>query len=512
MGIANCPETPRQKMIGMMYLVLTAMLALNVSNEVLDAFALVNKGLAKTNESFEQKNYSLYSDFENKHMVNAAKVGVYWNKAQQIRNESQKIYDKVEDVKLQIARNAGMENNDPNNIKRKDDREAASFMLKKKKAENLKNDIEEFRNFLTTQIPSSDISLLAIQTKSSIVNGVNTNQIIAPDGMKIPWVQATFEDVPAISCITMMTKIQNDIRNAEFDIINYLYQQIESKSYKFTSISGRVIGPNYMLRGSDYSLDIFVAAMDTTQESMVKLGRNRYTTKDGVFEYKLKPTTLGSQKIEGIISFKDPNGMEIPIPFEHSYQVVTPSAVVSPTKMNVFYAGIRNPIETSAPGIPQSELRRHITNGRFVGSGKNLAVIPTAAPGNKCRISLRSKDGVHLGTKEFRIRRIPDPIAMIGNKKGGRISKVELLAQLGVDAILENFNFDLKFNVRSFTVSSTIGGFTVEEISRSDRFTRKQKSLMERLKRGQKVYIEDVVATGPDGSTRRLPAISLRII
>lgn len=139
-------------------------------------------------------------------------------------------------------------------------------------------------------------------------------------------------------------------------------------------------------------------------------------------------------------------------------------------------------------------------------------VVPTASPGNTCTITLSGRSGKTFGKKEFRIRRIPDPVAMVGTKKGGRMSRNALLAQEAVHAVLENFNFDLRFNVKSFTLSTVVGGYTVEENSQSDGFTNKQKDLIRNLRRGQKVYIEDVIAVGPDGTTRRLPAIVLKII
>jgi len=197
------------------------------------------------------------------------------------------------------------------------------------------------------------------------------------------------------------------------------------------------------------------------------------------------------------------------------YLVSQPNVVISPTKMNVFYEGVENPVEVSVPGIPSENLRVSITNGRISrkgngyivktnpGSAGRNAVITVAADVNG---SVRS-----LGKRSFRIKRVPDPVAKINNQRGGTIAKALLVAQMGVVADMENFEFDLQFKVTKFSVSTIRNGYVVDAVSNSNLFTQEQKDLMAGTVRGQRVFIQDIQAMGPDGRRRSLGSITLMV-
>jgi len=187
--------------------------------------------------------------------------------------------------------------------------------------------------------------------------------------------------------------------------------------------------------------------------------------------------------------------------------------VVSPTKMNVFYLGVDNPIEISVPGVPADKVFPSINNGTIVKDGKGFVVRP--ARSGTAEVSVMAeieKTRKLMGTKQFRVKIVPDPVAKVAGIKGsGGIEKAVLLAQAGVVAEMENFDFDLTFKVVEFKVSVNIGGFSNDKVSKSNRFTEEQFSLIRQASRGQKVYIEDIKAVGPDGSTRLLGSIALTL-
>ncbi len=188
--------------------------------------------------------------------------------------------------------------------------------------------------------------------------------------------------------------------------------------------------------------------------------------------------------------------------------------VVSPIKMNVLYIGVPNPLEIAASDIPIDKIQVSISNGTIMNAGKAGSYIAHVKSVGTVNINITANiDGqiLNLGSKEFCVKRVPDPIAYIANKKGGTIDKSELLDQAGIKAVIENFDFDMRFNVISFKVSATIKGFPQEAIANSAAFTAQQKKIIEQAPSGGKVYFEDIKAKGPDGSIRSLGTIAFKI-
>jgi gliding motility-associated protein GldM len=182
--------------------------------------------------------------------------------------------------------------------------------------------------------------------------------------------------------------------------------------------------------------------------------------------------------------------------------------------MNVFYAGIENPVSISVPGIPSDKIRPKISNGKMVAKGNGYIVYPDK-PGRKCVISVTAElsggKETTIGSMDFRVKSVPDPVATVAGKNEGLIGKSVLLSEQGVFAEIPDFDFEMNFKVTSFVVSTTREGYTVDKKSNSNRFTDDQTALMKRLNSGSRLYIENIVARGEDGSTRNLSAISFKI-
>jgi gliding motility-associated protein GldM len=230
----------------------------------------------------------------------------------------------------------------------------------------------------------------------------------------------------------------------------------------------------------------------------------------GVFE-----RTGGSQgnfKWGGLVKIKSPEGVESFYPFDAEYQVAEATAVISPTKMNVFYLGVDNPVEISVPGVPADKVRANITNGSIPKSGSGFIAKPRQM-GNAIVTVEAQIDGNwrNMGQMDFRVKRVPDPVAKVAGRKGGAIDKNLLAAQAVVQADMENFDFDLKFQITEFNVSAIQGGFVKDEPSKSNRITPAQLDLIRNLNKGQKVYFENIKAVGPDGSVRELSTLVYKI-
>jgi gliding motility-associated protein GldM len=538
-------ETPRQKMIGMMYLVLMALLALNVSNEVLNAFSVLDRGLTSTKETLEQTNGQVMSKFQQQNSINESKVGRWYSIAKEVEEKAKEIVDFIQERKIEIVKEAdgedaeAIEGSHINGelIKGRDMTDVPARIMvgdnNDKAGKKLRSMIDDLRNYITTTVLDPNVS---DETLKSIEASLNTDDgVDHKSGEKIPWEQSHFEHLPLSGVIAIMTGLQINVRNAESEALRYLYANIDKGAFKFNNLNATIIpNTNYLIKGNDYYAEVFLAASDTTARPKIYVASGKYPydstmNEDGTYAYFMKPgfdtipvsksgkgiykmpgNSLGERFWGGIIEMTDPVGNKITRAFKKSYLVAEGSVVVSPTKMNVFYIGVDNPIEVSVAGVVPELVSITVTNAtpRRV---RNSYVINPRRAGN-CWVSVYAKmgDGKRfMGKREFRVKKVPNPVAKINGKTGGAITKSVLLAQIGVAAEMENFDFDLKFTVTEFTVSTTIQGFLQEATSKNYKFTNEQKSIIRNLNRGQRVYLQDIKAIGPDGSTRDLSTIAL---
>jgi gliding motility-associated protein GldM len=546
--MAKGKETPRQKMIGMMYLVLTAMLALNVSKEAVEAFKKVDESLTKTTANYIKKNEITYTAFDIAAAENPEKAGVWKSKAYEVKARADEIFNYIQDLKVEIITQAEGEDSEallPDNqidihkVKRIDENNIPSQILigsdQAGKANDLKALMEDYRGFLIETLNGKDIA-----TEQSILAILNTDDPKNLEGTGVEkWTTATFQTLPLVAVITILSKMQVDVRNAETDLLNFLYTQIDASSFKFNKIIPTVI-PNstYIMQGNEYEAQVFVAATDTTRDPEILIGS--YTTKEnadgtisyemtgnydrlpvnesGIGIYRVRPGSIGEKSYGGLIRMKAPDGSMIAYPFSSKYSVGMPNVVVSPTAMNVLYQGIDNPMDVSVPGVGSNQLTVRMTNGEIKkGKYKNYRGEWVAQPrtvGENAQIIVSANINGKIQSfppVEFRVRRIPDPEARFANMKEGNVLRSVAAAQQVVTATLENFEFDLTYSITGFTVSVNDKGFEITAESNSNRLTDRQKSLIGGLRAGQKLIIEKITAVGPDGKTRNLNPIILKI-
>ena len=548
-------------MIGMMYLFLTAMLALNVSKSILDAFVIVNTSLEATNTAFDANNNNMYNTLSNEKAKNEEKVLPYYLAAEEARKLSVTMNAYVDDLKAEIvAETEGITIDEARElllveVDAKDNYVASTRILvgpvedgSKGKAMDLKLALDKYRQDLLNLIKPDDIK---IPLKANVVKdlgflGIETRNPPEIDELKDlinfndhpeekHWETSRFYNIPLAAVVTIFSQIQNQVKNAESSIVSLMLNSISASDFKFDTLAAKVIpNSNYIISGGKYEADLFVAAFSTTDDPQIIVGQGYNLDKDGNFsltgkidtipvekgvgKYIVNTSSTGPKKYSAIINVKTPTGDYKPYPlmvngsYEIEYTVAKPSAVISPTKMNVLYVGVWNPLEISVAGYsadkinPKPSLSRDGAPGKYKYKPKK--------PG-KLNISVYVEDETgksrNMGSQEFRIKRVPNPVAKIANKKGGKIKKNILLAQSGIKADLEKFDFDLKFTVVSFTVSVNIGGFEKTENSGSYRFTSKQLGLMRKAKRNGRVTFENIKAKGEDGTVRKLGTISFKI-
>ncbi len=510
MGAKNCPETPRQRMIGMMYLVLTALLALNVSSDVLNAFTKVQAGLSNTLVNFTRKNTELYRDFDAAYINNPKKVESLRSSAYEVKKESEELFVYINELKQELVYRADGEDADINNIESKDNLDiAGELMLTGGKGKILKERIDNFRENLL-KIVCDDNPVLCKSIKANL----NTSNPPVKDGEFKSWEEDNFENIPLIAVVTLLTKMQTDVRNAESDIISYLYSNIDAESFKFNKLNGHVIPESrYILKGEEYKAKIILAATDTTQHPEVIINGRKCNYNGDAALYSRVENNVGPQNWKGIIKFKTPSGQINEYHVEDNYIVAEPNVVVSPLKMNVFYIGVDNPVSISVPGIASDNIVPSISNGTIIKSGKDYIVRPKKAGACSIVVSANRDNGckVKLQTLEFRVKTVPDPIPGVMGKTGGKINKNVLLAASGVVASMDNFDFDMQFKVTGFSIFAVINGYVSECATKGHKFSNEQKSLIKSLRRGQRLVIEDITAVGPDGIIRKLPSLTFKI-
>jgi len=537
MGTKNCPETPRQKMINMMYLVLTALLALNVAAEVLESFRIVDASLIQTQNIVNRKNEQIYGAFDAAYIQNPTKVKEWKDKADLVRQKSTEIITRIKDLKEKLVLASGgvplktadsdfvLGSEDPTivnskgdtiAIKKEDDLNTPSeIMIKQKNATDLKNSINQYRDFLVGFLDEGST------LRENIIKQLDTSdpKINIKEGVeKKSWETLHFENKPLIAVITILSKMQIDIQNAETNIITTLYGEIDAASFKFNRLGAAIIAKStYVLEGDQFEAEVFLTAEDTTQQPEILVGGSKLMMKNGKGVYHATATKVGTFKWGGIIKYKTPDGNTKDYDFQGEYQVGRPRVTISPTKMNVLYLGIANPIKVSADGVASENLIVSGTNVRVEKNGDDYSAYPTKADilGKNTSISVVAKfngETRPMGSMVFRVKEVPDPIATIGGKNGGNLKKEELLAEDGIFADLKDFDFDLKFKVTQFDVNlSGAGGYERKFTATGNRFTNEQKVQFGKLAPGSLVYIDNIMAKGDDGTNRPLSPISFKI-
>ena len=534
MGAKNCPETPRQKMINMMYIVLTAMLALNVAAEVLQAFRLIDSSLIHTLSAVDMKNQQIYSSFEQAYLENPAKVEEWKQKADEVQRISKELNTYISDLKENLVIYSGSElvgesnpydpgtfnlitaKGDTLEIKKEDDLNGTSeYMIKQKNAEELKARIVKYKNELVSVLDEEDVEL-----KETILNALETAD---PKGNarkgkeKQTWESLHFENTPMAAILTVLSKIQIDVKNSESNVLNYLYSQIDAGSFKFNKLGARVIAnSNIVFQGEPYEAEVFLAAEDTTQQPQIFINGRPAEVKDGKAVYSINTSEAGVFKWSGLIKYKTPDGIFKDYPFEQEYQVTKPGITMSATRMNVFYRGLDNPFDI-ASGIPKEDLQVEMTNGKVTKSGDSFVIRPAELDeqGKRTKVSVYANiNGSRklIGTTDWRVKKVPDPVAQVAGISGGDIRRERLQVEDGVMAILEDFDFDFKYKVTEFEIQTTIaGGYIDRKTSKSNRFTSEQKEQLKRVQLESIVYISNIKAIGDDGSIRDLDPISFKV-
>lgn len=519
MAIIKRPVTPRQKMINLMYVVLMAMLALNVSTEVLNGFSIVEESLSRTTKNSAKENQVMYDDFLAQLKNNPTKVKAWFDKAQEVKRISDSLYNFADELKLAIVREADGQDGDVKNIKAKENLEAANQVMLapgRGKGRALYRAINSFRSRILTMVTDP--------TQRSIIESNLSTQV--PRSARLMgknWQEYMFEDMPVAAAVTLLSKLQSDVRYAEGEVLHTLVANIDMKDIRVNSLSAFVI-PNSqtIVRGDKFSARIVMAALDTTQVPTIYVGNRKVNLHNGLYEIICGRT--GDFNLAGYIEMYNGSGELIRRNFSQKYSVVDPSATVSADLMNMLYAGYSNPISISVPGVPLNKIQATMSGGVLQPVGPGRYIARPSAVGHDVTITVTSTNtgkAQQMGQFKFRVRKLPDPTPYIamndeqGNPsryKGGALSKATLMSSEGIGAAIDDGILDIGFRVLGFeTVFFDNMGNAVPMVSAGNKFSARQRETFRRLTRNKRFYISRITAVGPDGIQRKLSA-SMEVI
>ena len=566
--MSGAKETPRQKMIGMMYLVYTALLAMNVSKDILDAFDTVNTGVQETNITLMQQISQRYASFEEQYALDSEKVGPYWEQAQDLRTKSTEIINfvealkwdlvsKIEETNYEKATDEGLLKNrdtlpydgrllyniNTSKIKSRDNyNKPTAYMMGDPegpgnggKAYELSVKIRDYRRMIVETMGVDHIHELGLITDSIfgsreyvLGSGVSESSLVKlpvegdhyaakisyypgiTDPVQDSWEYRNFHHTVLIADVTLLNKIISEIETAELNAVTHLAQSVHAEDFTFDEVGAKVFSEsNYILSGQTYRAQAMVTAWQNTQTTAtVSLdggpAKEFKSDSQGVIHLDFN-VGVGTHRYSGVIPMLNPKTNEIEdYPFENSFTVAPPAVSVSATKMNVVYAGIDNPIAIG--GGVGGEVTATATGASLTRTGAGTYNLRVVGNPTEVVVYVNSQ-GNPLGNMKFRVKELPKPTAKIDNVSAdGKVSKSALLAANMVRAEMKDFDFEgVKYDVVGYTVKyKTKAGTTKEEKVNGSKFNETLKSVFNSANVGDIFMFTAIRVKGNDNKEKVL--------
>jgi gliding motility-associated protein GldM len=508
--MAGGKETTRQRMINIMYLVLLAMLALNVSDTILDAFKNINDSLETSKNNVNTSVDQLFTAFQNTKLKDEpARAQPIWEKANKAKAYAAELDGYIQKLKARFTtEGSGIDPETGDLVERGNQDIAQGIMINQKEGEKLQAMINKTRENL--------IGLLNPEDRAGVTFTLVANDETKNINGKKKWADVNFgEGTPLTAANTILTKIQADVKNAEADVVKRLFGNMDKSLVNLDQFAAVAVAPSsYVIQGQPYVAEVFLTASDSKSSPDIMVGGSRLNVKNGKGTYTGGTGSVGVFKWVGTIRVKQTDGQikEYRTP-EQTYQVAKPSATVSPDKMNVIYAGIPNPFSVSAAGFPLESVRASISGGSISGSnGKYMVNVGGAQIGKELNINVSATSGgktLNLGSQKFRVKALPTPKAFIKGKAGGNVDLEWLVASNQIETELEDFVFDIKYRVLRFSttfINPRSDAVTVQNSGGS--FSGQIKGALNSIKPGATVIFKDIVAEGPDGRQKVLNGIT----
>jgi gliding motility-associated protein GldM len=462
---------PRQKMINMMYLVLTALLALNVSKDILKAFHMVEVSMMKSGKNIDDKNNMTMKALEKEMSINAEKTRPFYEKAQQARKVSKELTDYLDNIKTMLVKQAEGRKDDEDNhalpeaereLAQPDNIEKHAFHFIKKdggaESKKLKEKINSTREAL--------LKLLSPAEQKDVKTDLYTPDPPSHGGQKQAWESEMFEHAPLAAVVTMIEKIKNDCKNTESQVLDLLAKGINKDDIKFDqTIAVAVPTKGTVIPiGGEFEAEIYLAAYDSKKNNEMFVNGRAIDVKDGKGLFKTNPSSEGEQKLKVVVNVRKPDGSVEEKTAELAYTAFKGMATISAEKMNVVYIGLDNPIAISVPGSAPEQIIANCVGGRMIPvSGQKGHWNLQVDGGKEVEIiaSVRSKDGTvkRVESKKYRVKKVPSPTPMVGKIINSSATPSEIKGLPYVVCDLADFAFEgIRYKVLSFDAILTRKG------------------------------------------------------
>ena len=502
-GVSKNPNSARQKMINLMYLVFIAIMALNIPAEVLDGFGLIENSLRASTDNSTKRNEQIKSNLDIAYRENEEKVREWYIKGVDVKKQSDELFDYLGELKYRIVKESDGKDVDITNIKKRDNLDAASIVMLAPvvgEGKELKDRIDTYRTNM------SDI--VGDPSKKAIFESILSTKPKEEGALALSWEKEMFENMPVAAVVALMTKMQNDVRYIEGEVLSTLITNVDEKDTRVNKMDALVIPKSQIVsQGSRFEAQLILGAVDSTRRPEYFLdGKKLENEWISIPSGAIGPHTLKGQIVSDGQTYD----------FSTNYSVTASTATVAPVLLKFLYESIENDVEIGLSGMPSGSLRATISSGSIVKKEGDTWTVTglDKAKASKVTITVSGVDmggNINSGTVELDVRPLPPPTQHFTYKdengtertfKGGLLSKRTLNEITGVQAAIDDGTLNIPFTVTGF-VLKTIGGIggvdVMPTISNSGEFTPQQKETIRNLARGKRFFISDVKALDPAG-------------
>ncbi|HYD20452.1 MAG TPA: gliding motility protein GldM [Flavipsychrobacter sp.] len=516
------PKEPRQKMINMMYLVLTALLALNVSSEILNAFKTVNNSINTSNRIIDDKNAVTYKSFEEKlkDQQTAAKAAIWKPKADQAKKLSADLFAYLEDLKLRLKKESGLEVKDGVEHFKEDNLDATTRLMDKQgEGKKLYEKLGTYKQQMLAILNPAEFASDPILQKT-VQKAKDDFMKSLPISLEVPksqsgnqlannaegWTTNYFHMTPSIAGLTILSKFQNDVKNSESQMVDWCHQQIGAVKVVFNEFQPIAqANTSYAMPGDEIEITAGVGAFSTAAKPRITIGgQSMPLTNEGTAVYKTTANGTGTKVIPVHIEYTKPDGSTGVLNRDVKYEVGMPSgASVFLEKMNVMYVGVENPITISGGSVGAEKVQVRFAGGSISrASGDHWIAKPTQTGMSEITVIADGKPYKF----PMRLKSLPPPTGFVGTSKGGRISAAQFKAQGGLIARLEDSEFQADYRIVSYILAANGGNITSYQPAPNEgnRWTGAAKAIVDRASPGTTIFFDQIRVVGPDGKIKEI--------
>ncbi|MBP6759095.1 MAG: gliding motility protein GldM [Flavobacterium sp.] len=487
--------SPRQKMINLMYLVFIAMLALNMSKEVLSAFGILNNKIEESNSLTDNRNESSFLQLAQKASDQPGQYGDKKLKVEKIRALSKEYSDYIENIKVEVTKKfpKDKEGNYPCEQMDKGDLVDRLFFNQEKLSVKGKEFLDRIQNY-PNQIKQIGGSSIAEVEMAKIQKRFATKPVFSEKaGKNLDWMEYNYHGYPLIATITKLTQLQADIKTTESDVMAGMFQSDLVAAASLTAYQPIVVlEKSVFFQGEAVKGKIILGKFDPSLKAKsVVVNGTSVQAQAGQANFSFGSGNIGEHPISGSFNF-DENGKVISLPIKDQYVVVArpKSATISADKMNVVYRGVVNPMTISFAGISPDKVSASAAGLTRVGNTSSYTMRPGAGTEVVINVTGTLPDNSKVSDKRtFRIKGIPGPTGTIRGEMGvvkGPKSSLEIST---VGAKLVDFDFEVGLDVVGFNFKVT-GQPTV--VVSGNKLNAQCKSVLSKVGRGDQVTISEI--------------------